>query len=38
MDDIAIVAESEHDLNDMLTNLSVALEVQLKINTKKTKY
>ena len=36
--DIAIVAESERDLSNMLTNLSIALEqVQLKINAKKTK-
>lgn len=37
-DDIVIVAENEHDLNIMLTNLSETLEeVQLKINAKKTK-
>lgn len=37
-DDIALVAESEQDLSNMLTNVSIALErVQLKINAKKTK-
>jgi len=37
-DDIAIVAENECDLNNMLTSLSIALEkIQLKINAKKTK-